>query len=121
MTSDGKPQQRRGEIWVVNLDPTIGDEIKKTRPCLVIDSDGIGKLRTRLIAPVTEWKHSFQNNLWHVRVDPEKSNGLIKASAIDVLQLRAVDTQRFIKKCGYISAPQMEEVVAAIAIVIEYS
>lgn len=120
MTNGGTPQPRRGEIWLINLDPTIGDEIQKTRPCLVINSDVIGILRIRLIVPVTEWKNAFQNNLWHVRIDSSKNNGLIKASAFDVLQLRGVDIQRFIKKLGHVSAVQMEEVVAAIALVIEY-
>jgi len=120
LTNGGTPQPQRGEIWLINLDPTIGDEIKKKRPCLVVNSDSIGKLRLRSVAPITEWKNAFQNNLWHVRIGPDKNNGLTKVSAFDVLQLRGVDIQRFIKKLGHVSAVQMEEVVAAIAVVIEY-
>jgi len=106
---------------LADFDPTIGDEINKKRPCLIINSDSIGKLQIRLVAPITEWKDAFLNNLWHVRIKPDMKNGLIKTSAIDVLQLRGVATQRFIKKLGYVSALQIEEVVAAIAVVVEYS
>jgi len=112
---------KRGEIWLVNLDPTIGNEIKKKRPCLVVNSNAIGKLHIRLVAPITEWKTVFNRNLWHTKINPSLNNGLRKTSAIDVLQLRGVDTSRFIKKLGYITASQIEEVTASIAIVIEYS
>ncbi len=47
---------RRGEIWLLNLDPTIGAEIRKTRPVIVVNSDSIGILPIRLVAPLTEWK-----------------------------------------------------------------
>ena len=82
MINSSVPQPKRGEIWLVNLDPTIGDEIQKKRPCLVVNSDSIGKLRIRLIAPITEWKNAFENNLWHVRIKPARDNGLVKTSAI---------------------------------------
>jgi len=120
LTDSSGLQPSRGEIWLINLDPTIGDEIKKKRPCIVINSDSIGKLHIRLVAPITEWKDAFLNNLWHVRIDPDKSNGLTKTSAIDVLQLRGVDMRRFDKKIGKVSAMQIEEIVAAIAAVIEF-
>lgn len=120
MTSGGHLQPQRCEIWKIDLEPTIGDEIKKARPCLVVNSDSIGKLHLRLVAPLTGWNDAFLHNLWHVRIDPDNNNGLTKPSAIDVLQLRGVDTQRFIQKLGRVTAVQMEEVVAAIAVVIEY-
>ena len=120
MISGGAAQPRRGEIWLVDLNPTVGDEIKKERPCLIVNSDSVGRLRLRLVAPVTGWKDSFKNNLWHVRIEPDKNNGLTKASVIDVLQLRGTDIQRFKRKLGHVSAVQMEEVAAAIAVVVEH-
>ncbi len=45
---------RRGDVWLVNLDPTIGMEMKKTRPALVISSDAVGKLAIKLIVPITD-------------------------------------------------------------------
>lgn len=111
---------KRGEIWLVNLDPTVGSEIKKTRPALIVSSDALGRLPLRLIAPITEWKDHFKGSIWHVRIDPDSRTGLSKTSSIDALQLRGVDTSRFIKKLGSIPSPAMEEVVAAIAAVVEY-
>jgi len=110
----------RGEIWKVNLDPTIGAEIRKTRPVVVINSDAVGVLPIKLVAPITEWKDYLAQNVWHVKVAPDSTNGLTKISAIDTLQLRGVDAQRFVEKLGNVSPVVMKSIVAAIAAVIEY-
>ena len=110
----------RGEIWEVNLDPTIGAEIKKNRPVLVISSDGVGKLPIKLIAPITRWDQKFTGNIWHVKIDPDNQNNLGKVSAIDVLQVRGVDYKRFIKLIGKTSPQIVEVVVTALAAVVEY-
>lgn len=111
---------KRGEIWEINLAPTLGAEIRKTRPAVVVSSDSLGRLPIRLIAPITEWNDSFGHDIWHVRVEPTSYNGLYKVSAVDALQLRAVDVQRFLGKLGRLSASLMREIVAAVAAVIEY-
>ncbi|BBH41690.1 MULTISPECIES: type II toxin-antitoxin system PemK/MazF family toxin [Microcystis] len=111
---------KRGEIWLVNFDPTVGAEIKKLRPAVVISSDSVGKLPIKLIAPITDWKTYFSANLWHVKIEPNSINGLNKASAIDTLQLRGVDLQRFIRKLGSVSEITILEIVASIATVIEF-
>ncbi len=111
---------KRGEIWYVNFDPTIGSEIKKTRPAVVISSNSIGKLPIKLIAPITGWDLRFQNSIWHIKVQPDSKNKLSKISAIDVLQIRGVDIQRFIPpKIGDLSLDKIDEISAAIAIIIE--
>ncbi len=112
---------RRGEIWRVNLDPTIGTEIKKTRPVVIVSSDAVGILPIKLIVPLTDWKDRYANSSWHVRVDPDSKNGLTKSSAADTLQLRGIDTTRFLNKLGQISADKIEEIAATIAAVVEYS
>jgi mRNA interferase MazF len=61
---------KRGEIWLVNFDPTVGAEIKKLRPAVVISSDSVGKLPIKLIAPITDWKTYFSANFWHVKIEP---------------------------------------------------
>jgi mRNA interferase MazF len=111
----------RGDIWLVNLDPTIGAEIKKTRPAVVISSDAVGKLPIKLIVPITDWKDYFAGNLWHVRIDPDVKNGLLKQSAADALQIRAVDHRRLVKKLGRLSAQEVEDVAAAVAAIVEYA
>ena len=110
---------RRGDIWLVNLDPTIGSEIKKVRPCVVISSDAVGILPVKLVAPVTAWDDRYRNNLWHVRVDPAAPNGLSKPSAIDALQVRAVDTARMVRCLGKVTTLVLTAIVEAVATVIE--
>ena len=117
---NGRPSLRRGEIWRVGFDPTVGSELKKTRPAVVISSDAVGKLPVRLVAPFTGWQEHFEGNLWHVQVSPTRQNGLEKESAVDALQVRSVDTSRFVEKLGRMHPPRLEEVVTAVALVIEY-
>jgi mRNA interferase MazF len=110
----------RSEIWLVNLNPTIGSEIRKTRPVVVISVDSIGKLPLKLIAPVTDWKPHFELNPWQVRVEPDENNGLTKISGVDVLQLRGVDLQRFVRKLGILPPEIMKEINLAIALVVDF-
>ncbi|MBD2498472.1 type II toxin-antitoxin system PemK/MazF family toxin [Nostoc sp. FACHB-280] len=117
-TSSSTP--RRGDIWLVNFDPTLGAEIKKIRPAVVVSSDGVGKLPIKLIAPITDWKEYYAGNIWHVKLEPDTINNLTKTSAVDVLQLRGMDVQRLIRKVGECSSEFMEEIATAIAGVVEY-
>lgn len=114
------PAPKRGEVWLVNFDPTVGAEIQKTRPAVVISSDAVGILPIRMIVPLTKWKDAFAGNIWHVRVDPTSGTGLTYVSAADALQARGVDTGRFVKKLGTIPSATLDEITAAIAIVVEH-
>jgi mRNA interferase MazF len=116
-TSPDTPQ--RGEVWLVNFDPTIGSEIKKIRPAAVISSNAVGKLPIKLVAPITDWKSSFSENVWHIKIEPNITNGLNKISAIDALQLRGVDYQRFIRKLGYLDNNTMSLILTSIVSIIE--
>lgn len=111
---------KRGEIWLVNLDPTIGSEIKKTRPVVIVNSDLIGKLPLKWVVPMTDWKTYFASNIWHVYIEPTEENGLSKPSAADVLQLRSVDARCFARRLGVLPIADLQEVVLAIAAIIEY-
>jgi len=113
-------EPKRGEIWIVNLGSTVGTEMKKSRPAVVISSDGVGILPIKLIAPITDWKQSYDNNLWHIKLVPNKSNGLSKISAVDALQIRGIDKKRLIKKIGFLYATEIQEIVTAVALVIDY-
>ena len=110
----------RREIWLANLDPVLGSEIRKTRPVVVVNSDSIGALPIRLVAPITEWRDYFSRNVWHVKLEPNTANGLTKPSVVDTLQLRGVDTLRFVRKLGEVSPQTMRTIVVAIAAVIQY-
>lgn len=86
----------------------------------MVSSDAVGRLPIKLVAPLTDWKEYFAPNVWHVRIAPDPSTGLAKTSAADVLQLRGLDQQRFIRKLGRVPPPAMEDLVLAIAAIVEY-
>jgi mRNA interferase MazF len=105
---------KRGEIWLVNLDPTIGSEIKKTRPAVIISSDLIGILPLKVIVPFTDWKDRYASAPWMVRIDPDENNGLSKLSASDGLQVRSVSQQRLVKRLGVLTPLQVAQIVQAV-------
>ena len=105
---------KRGEIWLVNLDPTIGSEIKKTRPAVIISSDLIGILPLKVIVPFTDWKDRYASAPWMVRIDPDDNNGLSKPSVADGLQVRSVSQQRLVKNLGMLTPPQVAQIVQAV-------
>ena len=110
----------RGEIWRVEFDPVKGDEIRKSRPAIVISSDAFKPLKTKLVVPLTSWQDKFAISQWMVKIVADASNGLDHDSAADALQLRCVSYERFTLKLGVVPAPVIGEITAAIAIVIEF-
>jgi len=88
---------KRGEIWLVNLDPTIGSEIRKTRPCVVVSpAEMHDHLRTVIVAPVKTRNHAapFRIGLTH-----GGQKGLILLD-----EMRAVDKARLAKRLAAVSA-----------------
>ncbi len=63
---------RRGEVWLINLDPTVGAEIRKTRPAIIVNNDAVGILPLKVIVPVTDWKKRYASAPWMVRLDPKE-------------------------------------------------
>jgi len=87
----------RGEIWLVNLNPTIGSEIKKTRPCVIVSPQDLNDhLRTVMVAPMTSKGRAAG---FRVPISHDGKKGLILLD-----QIRAVDKARLIKKIGMASA-----------------
>lgn len=109
----------RGDVWLVNLDPTIGSEIRKTRPAVIVSSDLVGILPLKVVVPLTEWKDRYTNASWMVRVDCDEQNGLSKTSAADGLQVRSVSDQRLVKKLGTVSNIQVAQIVQAVLNVLQ--
>jgi len=94
---------RQYEIILVNLDPTIRSEIKKTRPCVVISPDEMNKhLRTVVIAPMTTTSKNYPT-----RVEINYDNNL---GWIVIDQVRTIDKQRILKNLGRLSKPEIKEV-----------
>jgi mRNA interferase MazF len=95
---------RRGDVCVIQLHPTRGSEIRKTRPCLVISPDELNQhLRTLIVAPMTTGGHAYP---WRVACRFQSRSGFV---AID--QLRAVDTEHIAKRLGRISSNTLRSVL----------
>ncbi len=109
---------RRGEVWRINLDPTIGAEIQKTRPGVIVNDDAVGILPLKVIVPITEWKDRYSAAAWMVRLEPDVENGLDKPSAADAFQVRSVAQIRFVRRLGILSDIAMEEIAKALAVVL---
>lgn len=101
---------KQGEIWLINLDPTIGAEIKKTRPAIIVSDDSLGKLPLKIIVPLTDWKEKYEIAPWMIKLEPNSKNGLTKDSSVDCFQVRSVSHERFVKKIGFVSATLMGEI-----------
>ena len=97
----------RFDVFLVNLDPTVGSEIKKTRPCLVISPDEINRhIRTVIIAPMTTAGKDYPTR---VSCTFKKKTGQI---VLD--QIRTIDRTRLIKKIGMIKPNTQSEVIAVL-------
>jgi mRNA interferase MazF len=84
------------DIYLVNLDPTIGHEIKKTRPCVVISPDEMNhNIKTVIIAPMTTKTHTYPTR---IPITFQSKNGWI---VLD--QIRTVDNLRLVKKIGSVN------------------
>ncbi len=95
------------EVYLVNLDPTIGKETKKTRPCLVLSPNEMNDyLATVIIAPMTTKGREYPTRV--------KCHFVGKAGQVVLDQLRTVDKQRLVKKLGKISPDTQREVLSVL-------
>lgn len=110
---------RRGQIWLYSADPTVGDEIGKTRPAIIVSNDDIGVLRLKIVVPITGWQEVFEQVAWMVKIEPSGDNRLSKRSAADTFQVRSVSQQRLIKHIGTLSEEIMAEISLALAAIMK--
>ena len=107
---------KRGDIFIVNFDSTIGSEIKKTRPALVLQNN-IGNKHSSVTIVAAITSHDPNEKLYPTEVFIEaKEGGLDNDSAILLGQIRTVDKQRLINKLGSVSTATMLEVNKALDI-----
>jgi mRNA interferase MazF len=109
----------RSEIWRINLNPTIGGEIQKIRPCIIVSDDAIGILPLKVIVPLTDWKERYNSADWMIKIVPDSENNLSKDSAIDCFQVRSLSTNRFVEKIGNITDNYMEQIEKALKVVLK--
>jgi mRNA interferase MazF len=111
---------QRGEVWLVDLNPTVGQEMQKTRPVVIISTNIIDSIPLRIIIPVTSWQEKFAYRIFMVKILPTPDNGLSQESAGNVLQVRSLSNQRFIRQLGLLEAEPLKELVAGLAILTEF-
>src|SRR5919106_2784947 len=100
----GRSSAARGQVHLVRLDPTLGSEITKTRPCVIVSPDELnGHLRTVIVAPMTTGGRAYP---WRPRCRFQGRAGFV---ALD--QLRTVDVERLVKSLGQLEAPTVVAVL----------
>ena len=101
------PPLRRGDVWLAALDPTIGSEIQKTRPCAIVSPTEMNEaLRTVTVAPMTTGNRAAP---FRIPVRFDRKNGLILLD-----QLRTVDRQRLVRRLGVVNAGTLRLTLAAL-------
>jgi mRNA interferase MazF len=105
---------KRGEIYVAALDPTVGHEIRKTRPALIIQNDTSNRYSAMtMVAPITSTVRLPLSPL-HVLLPAGASTGLVVASVAVFNQIRAIDRVRLIRRLGEVDALTMWQIEEAI-------
>ena len=98
---------KRGDVYLINLDPTVGSEIKKTRPCLVISPDEMNRfIRTVIVAPMTTNGAQYPTR---VRCKFQGKQGQV---VLD--QIRTVDKARLVRRLGKVSEQTRAEVLSVL-------
>ena len=98
---------RRFEVYLVNLEPTIGSEIQKTRSCLIISPDEMNStIATVIVAPMTTRGRDYPT-----RVNCQFEE---KAGQVVLDQIRTIDKSRLVKKLGRINTPTQNDVLAVL-------
>ena len=103
---------QRGDVVLVNLDPTIGVEIKKTRPAIVLSNDAINQYsQLAVIVPLT--KNTARLSPSHTLI-PKGTSRLTFASKVVTEQIKAVDKQRIVKRLGSVPPALLAQVERAV-------
>ena len=93
---------KRYEIYLVKLNPTVGSEIQKTRPCIIVSPNEMNVLKTVIIAPMTSKGFDF---IFRPKIKFEKKDGLVLLD-----QIRTVDKTRLVRKLGDVDKETSKEI-----------
>lgn len=106
-------QPRRGEVYLVSLDPTVGAEIKKTRPAVVVQNDPANRRSpVTIVAAITS---QFEEPLYPTEVLVRAPEGGLTADSVVLLnQIRSVDKGRLVRRLGVLKAETMKEIDRAL-------
>jgi mRNA interferase MazF len=111
---------KRGEIWLIAFEPQIGAEIQKTRPGVIVSTEDLDGYPLRIVMPIREHKEHHDEAFHYVSIEPSKTNGLIKKSSVDCLQIKSFDTSRFKKKLGKLTDKEIKQILTALIVCVGY-
>ena len=116
---NGDLRYRRGEIWWVNLDPTVGSETAKKRPCVILQNDvGNARSDTTMVAPLLKGSKAYP---FVVSVEVTAENGLDETRGIHLEQMRVVDSRRIERKLGTLEDKYWSDIEKAVCIVLGFN
>ena len=116
-TLSDKTPVRSGDVVLVCLDPTVGSEMKKTRPCLLVEA-GTSPLNLVIVLPITD--NSLGKRLSvYVSIDDLEGAGLTKPSAVDCYQIRTISLERIVKRLGQVSENIQAAVKERLAVILD--
>ena len=116
---NGDLRYRRGEIWWVNLDPTVGSETAKKRPCVILQNDvGNARSETTMVAPLLKGAKAYP---FVVSVEVTAENGLDETRGIHLEQMRVIDCQRIDRQLGTLEDKYWNEIQQAVSIVLGFN
>ena len=112
---------KRGMIIDVNLDPTLGSETGKIRPCVIVTNDVYNeRVPVIQVVPITEWSAKKARIKTNVEIHPSPDNGLSKKSVADCLQTRPIDHRhRLVKIRGELSSDKVQEINQSLEFIFE--
>ena len=102
----------RFDIVLVKLNPTVGSEIQKTRPCIIISPNEMNILKTIIVAPMTSKGFDF---IFRPKIKFENKNGLVLLD-----QIRTIDKTRIVKKIGKVEKNKSKEISKMLMEIFEY-
>jgi mRNA interferase MazF len=88
---------KQWEIWDINFNPSQGQEIQKIRPAIVVSNQRLGKLKLKIVIPITDITYP---KTWHIGIKTSNINGLSKDCNADCFQIKSISEQRFLNKRG---------------------
>ena len=110
----------RGEVWLVRLPRAVGAELQRDRPAVIVNSPAFDAASVRIVVPLTTWLAEFDGTSNKLLIEVSERNGLDGDSAADFLQVRSVSVERLLERVGALDAGLVEEIVAGIAIALDY-
>ena len=94
--------------------------MQRDRPAVVISSPALDAVPVRIVVPLTTWRDEYEDRITKLRIEASDWTGLHAESAADVLQVRSVSTERFLRKIGILEADEVDEIAAGVAIAVDY-